>query len=403
MTSVAYVVERFPERSQTFIHNELRALHRLGIVPVVCALYPATDADDSTADLPFHLLPSSGRHPLQLVRALGRVAARHPVGLARAVALAARHPARLQLHALLKAILIVARVGAPALRFHAHFARASASAAMLAAAITGRPFSFTAHALDLFVAPFDVDRKLDRADVAVTVCEYNRRYLSERWPGRGNVVVIPCGVDPGEFDWSRHREPDIFTIVAVGRLVPKKGFDDLVRATALLVETGLPVRCRVLGDGPERGTLTDLTDSLGLAGVVELAGAVSPAEVRDALEEATVFCLPCVVASDGDRDSQPVVVKEAMAMGLPVVGTTAVGMPEMVDDQVGRLVPPRDPPALSQALAELARMSPEERRSLGSAARRRVQERFALDPLVAELARVLGVARTGAGDAPRRP
>lgn len=403
MTSVVYVVERFPERSQTFIHNELRALHRLNITPTVYALYPATDADDSTADLDFHLLPSSGRHPLQLVRALALVVRRHPVGLARAVAVAARHPARLQLHAFLKAILLVARLDEPPLRFHAHFARASASTAMLAAAIVGSPFSFTAHALDVFVEPFDVGRKLDRADVTVTVCEYNRRYLSDRWPGRGRVVVIPCGVDPSAFDWARHREPETFTIIAVGRLVPKKGFADLVRATALLVEAGVPVRCRVLGGGPERGVLTELIDGLGLDAVVELAGAVPPAEVRRSLEEATVFCLPCVVAPDGDRDSQPVVVKEAMAMGLPVVGTTEVGMPEMVDEQVGRLVGPGDPQALAHALEELARMSPSERRALGSAARARVEERFALDPLVAELADALGMARTGAGGAPRRP
>lgn len=403
MTSVVYVVERFPERSQTFIHNELRALHRLGIVPTVYALYPATDADDSTADLDFCRLPSSGRHPLQLLRALGRVAGRHPVGLAGAIALAARHPSRLQLHALLKAVLIVARLEGPPVRFHAHFARASASAAMLAAAVVGRPFSFTAHALDVFVAPFDLGRKLDRADVTVTVCEYNRRYLSAGWPGRGNVVVVPCGVDPLAFASSRHREPERFTIVGVGRLVPKKGFDDLVRATRRLVDAGIQVRCRLLGEGPERHALTELVDSLGLTGVVELAGAVAPAEVTRALEEATVFCLPCVVAPDGDRDSQPVVVKEAMAMGLPVVGTTAVGMPEMVDEQVGRLVPPQDPSALADALAELARMTAAERRALGSAARARVEERFALDPLVAGLADALGLARPGAGGAPRRP
>lgn len=403
MTSVVYVVERFPERSQTFIHNELRALHRLGIVPTVYALYPPTDTDDSTADLDFHLLPSSGRHPLQLARAVGRLARQHPVGLARAVMLAARHPTRLQLHALSKAILLVAGLDGLPLRIHAHFARASASAAMLAAAILGRPFSFTAHALDVFVAPFDLGRKLDRADVVVTVCEYNRRYIGETWPGRGNLVVIPCGVDPSAFDGARHREPDTFTIVAVGRLVPKKGFDDLVRATGLLRDAGLEVRCQVLGEGPERAALTQLINRLDLTGVVELAGAVSPAGVQHALERATVFCLPCVVAPDGDRDSQPVVVKEAMAMGLPVVGTTAVGMPEMVDEQVGRLVAPHDPRALAGALEELARMPAAERQLLGSAARARVEERFALDPLVARLASVLGLTRTGAGGVTRRP
>jgi colanic acid/amylovoran biosynthesis glycosyltransferase len=107
--------------------------------------------------------------------------------------------------------------------------------------------------------------------------------------------------------------------------------------------------------------------------------------VRAALEEACVFSLPCRVAPDGDRDSQPLVVKEAMAMGLPVVGTAEVAMPEMVDESNGRLVPPEDIDALADALAQLAALDEDDLRALGEAGRRRVEAEFRLDEATARL------------------
>ena len=149
------------------------------------------------------------------------------------------------------------------------------------------------------------------------------------------------------------------TVLGIGRLVAKKGFGDLARAAE-----GLDARVRVVGEGPLRGSL----------GGLELVGAVAPDAVRAELERADVLAMPCVVAPDGDRDSMPVVVKEAMAMELMVVATDEVGLPECVRAPWGRLVAPGDPDALRAALDELLALGPRERAAAGAAGRAWVLE-----------------------------
>jgi colanic acid/amylovoran biosynthesis glycosyltransferase len=161
------------------------------------------------------------------------------------------------------------------------------------------------------------------------------------------------GVDPEAFRRAAPL-PGGRTVLGVGRLVAKKGFEDLARAAR-----GLDARVRIVGEGPLRESLAG----------VELAGALDPAGVRAELEAADVLAMPCIVAPDGDRDSMPVVVKEAMAMELMVVATDAVGLPECVRAPWGRLVAPGDPEALRAALEEVLALSPAERASAGAAGR----------------------------------
>ncbi|HVE94483.1 MAG TPA: glycosyltransferase [Acidimicrobiales bacterium] len=385
---VAYVVQGFPVLSQTFVQNELRALAAAGVDTPVFALYPPTGVDPTWV-APFTRLPASGKQPLALVKAALLVARRRPAGLVRMVALAAARPSRFQAHCLGKAVFLTADlIGDRPDRLHAHFARASASVAMLAAAALDLPFSFTAHAADAFGGAFDLDRKLSRADVTVTVCEYNARRLAAERPGLGRVVVIPCGIDLAVFRRSKPYRATPFVVVAIGRLVQKKGFEDLVSAIAILRARGHGVRVRIIGEGPLRETLSAQIAAAGVDDLVTLEGATPPTEVRRALEEASVLCLPCVVAPDGDLDSQPLVVKEAMAMAVPVVGSTEVGMPEMVDASTGRLVPPRSPDLLADALQELAGLAatdPAAVSAMGEAGRAKAARLFDLETLVGRL------------------
>src|SRR5205085_1778652 len=132
----------------------------------------------------------------------------------------------------------------------------------------------------------------------------------------------------------------------------------------------------VIGDGPLRAELEAQVRDLGLEGVIELPGWREPGEVRALLESADLFALPCVVAADGDRDTMPVVVKEALAMEVPVVATDEVGLPEVVRPGWGRLVPPRDAEALAAAIDELLALPVEVRAAMGRAGREWVRERF---------------------------
>ena len=251
---------------------------------------------------------------------------------------------------------------------HVHFAAGAALDALrIARLLGGRPWSLTAHAYEIWAQPMNLEEKVRAAAVVTTGCAYNVRHLQSLRPDVHEVVM---GVDAKAFRRTRPY-PGGRTVVAVGRLVEKKGFGDLVAAAALL---RAPARVVIAGDGPLRPALEQQVADLGLGGVVELAGAVSPAAVRDLLEEADVLAMPCVVAADGDRDSMPVVVKEALAMEVPVVATDEVGLPEVVRPAWGRLVAPRDPPALAAALEEVLDRPAQAREGMGRAGRAFVGE-----------------------------
>jgi glycosyltransferase involved in cell wall biosynthesis len=195
------------------------------------------------------------------------------------------------------------------------------------------------------------------------------------------VHEMVMGVDADAFTRTRPH-PGWATVLAVGRLVEKKGFGDLIAAAARAPSLE---RLTIVGEGPLEAQLMAQAGQLRLEGRITFAGAQAPERVRELLEDAAVFAMPCVVAADGDRDSMPVVVKEAMAMEIPVVATNEVGLPELVDDEVGRLVAPHDPTALAAALEELLTMAPERRAEMGRRGRERVRERADVDRETAKL------------------
>jgi colanic acid/amylovoran biosynthesis glycosyltransferase len=241
---------------------------------------------------------------------------------------------------------------------HVHFAAGAALEALRLHRILGVPYSVTAHAFDVFLTPLNLKEKLESAAVASTGCAYNAQHLRRIAPA-ANVVEIVMGVDPERFA-RRGPLPGGRTVVAVGRIVPKKGFATLVDAARLLPD----VRVRIAGDGPGREALAAVAPPN-----VELVGPVEHDAVRDLLEQADLLAMPCVVAADGDRDSMPVVVKEAMAMERLVAASDEVGLPECVLPPWGRLAPPGDAAALARAIDALLAIDSEHRAAAGAAAR----------------------------------
>ena len=165
-------------------------------------------------------------------------------------------------------------------------------------------------------------------------------------------------------------------VCAVGRLVPKKGFADLVEAVRILVSSGIDVEVELAGDGDERERLTEQIERLGLADRIRLLGPLTQAEVRELLARSHVFAAPCIEAADGNIDGLPTVVLEAMACGTPVVATAVSGLPEVVHDGVtGILLPPGDPASLAVALRGIAR-GEVDTVSLSRGARALIEEQF---------------------------
>src|SRR5260370_339579 len=214
---------------------------------------------------------------------------------------------------------------------HAHFAGMAARTAFWINKFFPITFSFTAHANDIFSPrQFEIglDKLVDKARAIVTETDYAARFLRDQFSHRADRVHrIYNGLDLAEFgraDFSS--TPPL--IIAVGRLIPKKGFGDLIRTCALLVKRGKSFRCEIIGDGPLENQLRGQIDELCLQNNIELSGAKPQTQLRGRFARANVFVLPSVIDPDGGMDNLPTVIMEAMATGLPVVSTTIGGIPE---------------------------------------------------------------------------
>jgi glycosyltransferase involved in cell wall biosynthesis len=356
-----YVLLEYPVLSQTFITDEIAALRELGNEVMTVSLQGGPGAD--------HALRTRRASSLATLGAVARLLSHRP----QAIAAVVRGPLTLGLRLKLAAVADEARrAGVDVV--HAHFAYRSADGAEVIGRALGLGHSITVHAHDIFVETTHLRRRLAAARTVVTVCEYNRRHLEAVYGPElaGKLHVVACST---RIDRAPRRAPqhDGCVIVAIGRLVPKKGFDTLVRALPHLTNRA---RVVLVGDGPEETPLRALAAALGIEDRIEFAGALPHDQAKAQLDDADVFTLPCRVAPDGDRDSMPVVVKEAMAAGVAVVSTNEVGVPEMVTDGVtGLLVDPDDEVALAAALDRLL-SDADLRAQMGAAGRRAAEERF---------------------------
>ena len=240
------------------------------------------------------------------------------------------------------------------------------------------PFSFTGHAADLFRDRVLLRRKLQSASFVACISYWHRTFYNTlvQRPDT-EYPVVRCGVDPALFvaDHSCSNQP--LRLLAVGRLIPKKGFDILLRALKDLAEKGNPpVACEIIGDGPEMKPLQALCSQLDLTAQVSFAGALQNDAIRERLKAADLFALPCRIDTAGDRDGIPVALMEAMCAETAVISGDLPAIRELLSDQeTGLLVEPENVKALSQALSTLLH-SENTRQTLAANARRFVSREF---------------------------
>ena len=239
---------------------------------------------------------------------------------------------------------------------HAHFANGPSSVAMAASELSGIPFGFTCHAQDIYADPLLLEHKIDRAQIALTISEFNRQYIRENFSlqNPSHLEVHRVAVDLTQFRPRPGARPDSKSplILSIGRLVPKKGFIHLIRACEILAQQKMSFRCWIIGEGPERGPLQEAIKQAGLQEQVNLLGA--QADVKKFLSQAEVFVQPSIVDKSGDRDGIPTTLMEAMAMQVPVIATTVTGIPELIQhERNGLLAPPENAEALAVAIIRL--------------------------------------------------
>jgi glycosyltransferase involved in cell wall biosynthesis len=384
-TRFAYLLKRFPRLSETFVLNEMLELQRQGIALRVYALADPreTQIDPEAARLRPQVIYLHDPHQrirswCRLMGGAGLQALQHPLGALRVVwALATVHRSLPSLRHAIEGLWLARDLRRHGVQhLHAHFIHSPAAVAYLAFLSGGPPFSVTAHAKDLYTTlPRNLRIRAGAARFVITCTRSNAAHLAGVVPAAAQVFYH--GTDLQRFTPDRSKvEPN--RILSVGRLVPKKGFEDLVDALALLQKKGLPIRADVYGGGPLRDALEARADRLGLNGALKFHGARLQDEIVAAYRQAAVFVLAPVVTDDGDRDGIPNVLVEAMASGVPVVATRISGIPELITDGVdGLLVDERDPAALGRAIERLWR-DDELAAQLGRAARHRVERDFDL-------------------------
>jgi glycosyltransferase involved in cell wall biosynthesis len=239
---------------------------------------------------------------------------------------------------------------------HVHFAHIPTDIAMYAARLTGIGFSVTSHANDLFERGWLLPQKAARSVFFGTISEFNRRFLEQNDVNVNQVEIVRCGVDLTQFHTREMQSiSDPVRIGMVGRLVEKKGVDDLIATMALLKQQGVKAVLSIAGSGPLESDLKTLAYELGLNdGSIEFLGPLAHQDVADFIVELDMFVLPCKQDSQGDMDGIPVVLMEAMLSGVPVISTKISGIPELIiDNESGLIVEPSDSEALADAIRQL--------------------------------------------------
>jgi colanic acid/amylovoran biosynthesis glycosyltransferase len=359
MNTVGYILRKFPVLSETFVLEEILALEAEGVPIHIFSLARPSDPrfHENLARLkaPITYVPEITSIST-LLRANKRAAKRYKRRYFQTLRYTlVRRDATLLWRFLQAGYIAMEARRRGVTHFHAHFATRATSVAFMASQISRIPYSFTAHAYDIFrsnVNLYALKRKIQKVRFVVTISDFNKSYLEGIAPDSADKIVrIYNGIDLGRFVPAGPPPAAPFTILSVARLVEKKGLPVLIEACARLQERGVDFRCWIIGKGQLRPQLQALIEQHCLQNRVRLLGAQTQGEVLEHYRSAHLFALPCIVGSNGDRDGLPVSIVEALACGLPVVSSPVTAIPEIVHHgQNGLLVPEGNADALATTL-----------------------------------------------------
>ena len=414
---LAFILKGYPRLSETFIAQEILALEQRGLEILIVSLRHPTDRlthpiqrliRAAVLYLPEYLY----QEPRRVWRGWVRSRRLPGYAAARAAWLAdlSRDPSPNRVRRFGQAIALAAELPTDVTHLHAHFLHTPASVARYTGMIMGLNWTVSAHARDIWTLPeWEKRRKLAEASWVVTCTAAGHRHLTSLASAADAVGLCYHGIDldrfpspplrPAGADGSDPENPVI--ILSVGRLVPKKGYDDLLQALALLPRC-LEWRFVHIGGGVLSTALKNQARRLGLSGRIQWHGALAFPEVLTAYRKADLFVLASKVATDGDRDGLPNVLMEAQSQRLPCVATDVSGIPELIEhDVTGMLVPPNNPPALAAAL-EMLIVEPIRRAKLAAAGESRVRSVFSSTAAIENLVMRFGLEQVQQAPGPPR-
>ena len=368
--ALGYILKGYPRISETFISNEILLLEKLGFT---MRLFPMrqpreTFCHQSVKDirarvdyLPTELLPDFHRFILPNIF----LAAKKPKQFRDTLRIAGKGVTAGKELATLKHLLQAGYLTYKHLlkdknivQLHGHFAHSPTSVTMFASLLSGIPFSFTAHAKDIYTSDKEkIRRKIEKSKFVVTCTKHNKENLQQIAGDCSTpIYCIYHGIDLNLFNHSASQpEPhNPYNILTVARMTQKKGLPTIYRALAQLHQKGIRFRHTLIGDGDDREQILALIDSLGLSDHCYWAGTRTHEEVLIHFKESDLFVLGCEIAENGDRDGIPNVLVESLAMGVPALSTTVSAIPEiLINGKTGITVPPSNPDALEKAMVQI--------------------------------------------------
>ncbi|MEM6758684.1 MAG: glycosyltransferase family 4 protein [Pseudomonadota bacterium] len=399
---LAIAVKGWPRLSETFIAQEILALERAGLrfdiwslrFPTDGKTHPLHDAVQARVRyLPEYLHQEPGRVLRSLFAAFGSASAWRALG--RFLRDLRRDPTRNRIRRFGQACVMARELPQGTKAIYAHFLHTPASVARYASILRGIPWSFSAHAKDIWTSPeWELREKLDAhtagAAYGATCTQFGAEHLQSLAPST-QVDLVYHGLDLSRFPPAPEQElravDSPFHMLSVGRLVEKKGFDRLIEALALLPDT-LDWHWTHIGGGALAEQMQGLAAARGVAHRITWRGACNQPDVIDAMRAAHLFVLPSRVASDGDRDGLPNVLMEAASQKLAILSTPVSAIPEFIDTGVHGLLTSDAPQALADAMIELAQ-NPSEAAKMANAAHDRLHAQFQMQPGIDQLARQL--------------
>lgn len=386
---IAYVFERFPTFTQTFCVREILELERLGVQVQIFSIHDTRE--ESIRHFPAELMDRVHFLPKEecLIELIKQW--KESKLLPQSVVLTLRQwgdrPDKMRVYEAAYISHVLKKMGSDApWHTHSHFAGIGARTCWWLRKFHGTSFSFTAHANDIFCNQSEsipsCGQLIKDASLVVTVSDFTARQLREKYPDAAHRVRrVYNGLDLEPFMAARasaERSKAPGGILSVGRLIEKKGYDDLITACGLLRDRGVPFNCRIVGEGPREAQLKSQITRLGLEDRVTLTGPLPmPTIIQLLAEETQVFALACKTEHDGGKDNLPTVLMEAMAARLPCVSTRLAGVPEMVLDGVNGLISEEGQPQAFADHLETLLKDPARCETMGQAGLEHAKKHFA--------------------------
>jgi len=259
---------------------------------------------------------------------------------------------------------------------HAHWATYPSTAAMLISQLTGKTFSFTSHAHDIFLENHFIKDKVNASKFSVTISNFNVSLLNKlKGINSSKIKVVHCAIDLNEYLIENHTKE--FNILAVGRFDEIKGFKYLIDAISILQSKNISISCNIVGSGELHDELISQTNTLGLTNNVIFHSAKPQNEIRKLMQKSDMFVLPSIETSSGNMDGIPVVLMESMALGTPVVSTYVSGIPELIKNEFnGFLVEQKNSVKLAEVIDVMLNMADTEKQELIVNARKTIEDDF---------------------------